>query len=258
MMPERDTTQTLLTRRKLTRAIADLVKAEVTEHLATLGPLFQPHTLFGDHVEGGLKGSTRRADQALKEVQAAYEAIAPAKPFNLRRELATPFGLSSTALEITPVDYVHMAEAASGRRRIMVRRPLTWTLSYSGYSPARLREVLDPRVRGDELQRFIVSHLLLQQVVQQQAGVARILEAMHFKLATETTPEFGELPVTRIAVDISTERPSDDVVIESADLTGMDSFEEVVSADDIALLQDRLKERLLAIVRTHTPDVLAI
>src|SRR3990170_3920796 len=107
-MPERDITQTLLTRRKLTRAIADLMRSEIRDHLATLGPLFQPQLIFGDHFEGGLKGSTRRADQALKDVQAAYEAIAPAKPFSLRRELSLPLGLSSTALEMIPLDYLHV------------------------------------------------------------------------------------------------------------------------------------------------------
>ena len=43
-MAERDSIQSLLVRRKLTRAIADVVRAELTQHLATLTPLFQAHT----------------------------------------------------------------------------------------------------------------------------------------------------------------------------------------------------------------------
>ncbi len=50
-------------------------------------------------------------------------------------------------------------------------------------------------------------------------------------------------------------RPSDAVVVESAELTGMDAFEEVVNVDDIARLQDPFKERLLEIARKHTPEL---
>jgi len=44
------------------------------------------------------------------------------------------------------------------------------------------------------------------------------------------------------------------VVVESAELTGMDAFEEVVNVEDIARLPDPLKERLLEIVRLQTPE----
>ncbi len=47
-------------------------------------------------------------------------------------------------------------------------------------------------------------------------------------------PQFGDLPITRIGVPISTIRPSDAVVIESAEMTGMDAFEEIVKVEDIA------------------------
>jgi hypothetical protein len=258
-MSGRDSIQSLLTRRKLTRAIADVVRTQITEYLATLGPLLRPHTVFGDHIEGGQKGSTRRADQALKDVQAQYEAIAPTKPFNLRRELSLPFSFSSPGIEITPVDYVHVPEAGSGAgtRRITVRRPLTWTMSYTGYAPTRLPELLDPRVRGEELQRFILSYLFMQQVIATQTGVARVLEALHFPVTVTKAPDFGDLPITRIGVGVSTERPADAVVVESADLTGMDSFEEVVNVEDIALLRDSLKERLADIARQHAPELAA-
>lgn len=256
-MPERDTIQSLLTRRKLTRAIADLVRAEAKDHLATLTPLFQPQLVFGDHVEGGMRSSpTRRADQAIKDVQAAYEVISPAKPFNLRRELSVPFGLPSTTLEVSPVEYVYAAAGPTGTRHILVRRPLIWAISYAGYAPGRLPELLDARVRGEELQRFIVSHLALQQVIKQQTGLTRLFEALHLRLGTTTIAALGELPVNCIELAVGTELPPDDVILDSADLTGMDSFEEVIRPDDIAQLQDGVKERLLAIVAAQASDPL--
>ena len=44
-------------------------------------------------------------------------------------------------------------------------------------------------------------------------------------------------------------------MIESAELTGMDAFEEVVKVEDIARLGDPLKERLLEIARQQAPEL---
>jgi len=74
-------------------------------------------------------------------------------------------------------------------------------------------------------------------------------------LTTTKAPEFGELPITRIGIGISTSRPSDALVIESAELTGMDVFEEVVKVEDIAGLGDPLKERLVEIARQRAPEL---
>jgi hypothetical protein len=252
-MSDRDNIQSLLALRKLTRAIADAVRTQITEHLTTLTPLFRPHTVLGDHIIGGVKESTRRAEQAFKEVQALHDAIAPTKPFNLRRELTSPINFAPSGLEITPVDYVHVVQAGSEARRITVRRPLTWTLSYAGFSPARLADLADPKVRGEELQRFIISYLLLHAVTTHQRGLTQIFEALRLPITTAKTPEFGDLPLTRIGVAVSTFRPADTVVLESAELTGIDAFEEVVNVEDIARLTDPLKDRLVEIARPHVP-----
>ena len=74
-------------------------------------------------------------------------------------------------------------------------------------------------------------------------------------ITTTKLAQFGDLPITRIASSITTMRPADDVVLESAELTGMDAFEEVANADDTSRLQDSLKERLLEIVRQQTPEL---
>lgn len=250
-MSDRDSIQSLLALRKLTRAIADAVRTQIGEYLATLSPLFRPQTVLGDHIVGGIKESTRRADQALKEVQALHETVSPARPFNLRRELTVPINFAAGPIEITPVDYVH----AAGGRRIVVRRPLTWTLSYAGYSPTRVPELV--ATRGEELQRFIVSHLLLNAVVTHQRGLMQVFEALRLPITTTKTPELGELPVTRIGIGVSTFRPSDTVVLESAELTGIDAFEEVVNVDDIGTLDDPLKDRLTEIARQHAPALTA-
>jgi hypothetical protein len=249
-MDGRDSMQSLLVRRKLTRAIADIARAQMTEHLATLAPLLRPRAVLGDYVDDGVKESTRRSDKAFKELQALYENLASTKPFNLPRELTLPLRLTGSGLEITPVDTAYTIPSGADTRTIMVRSPLTWTLTYAGYTPTRLPELIKSKLRaGEELAHVVVSYLLLHVVVTNSPGLLSVFDALHFPITTTTVPEFGPLPITRIGPAIATTRPSDDVMLQSAELTGMDAFEEVVNADDLARLRDPFKDRLLEIAR---------
>jgi hypothetical protein len=251
-----DSTQSLLVLRKLTRAIADVVRAQMTEYLATLAPLLRPKMILGDYIDGGAKESTKRADKALKELQALHETIAGTKPYNLPRELTLPIRLAGMGLEITPVDSPHVIQSGSVARTIMVRSPLTWTLTYAGFAPTRLPDLLKAKLRpGDELGQLVLSYLLMHVVTTNSPGLMQAFDALHFPITTVTSPEFGPLPITRISVDIATERPSDAVILQSAELTGMDAFEEVVKVDDLSQLRDPFKQRLLEIVRQQAPEL---
>ncbi len=257
-MNGRDSIQSLLALRKLTRAITDAVRVQMTEYLATLEPLLRPATVLGDYVQGAQKEVTRKADKAFRELEALYQTVAGTKPFNLPRELTPPLTLASPNLEITPVDYAHVAQAGSDSRTIMVRAPLTWTLSYTGYAPSRLQELLNMKLRSnDEVQRFVLNYLVMNIVTTNQPGVLHMLDALHLPISTIKLPEFGELPITRIGAAVPTTRPSDAVVIESAEVTGMNAFEEIVDLDAIARLRDPMRERLLDIARQHVPEMVS-
>ena len=142
-MNGRDSIQSLLALRKLTRAITDVVRVQMTEYLKTLTPLLRPKALLGDYVQGGPKEPSRKADKAFGDLQALYEIVAATKPYNLPRELTPPLSLSSVGLEITPLDYVHVAQSGGDTRKIKVRCPLTWVLTYTDFPPTRLQELLD-------------------------------------------------------------------------------------------------------------------
>jgi len=255
-MNGRDNIQSLLALRKLTRAITDVVRVQMTEYLRTLTPLLRPKAILGEYLQGGQKEPTRKADKAFKDLQALYEIVAGTKPFNLPRDLTPPLNFPALALEITPVDYVHVIQAEGVQRKITVRCPLTWVLTYNDFPPNRLRELLDTKARSvDEMQRFVLSYLIIHLVTTNEPGLMQIFDALHFPLTTSKVREFGELPVTRIGIGISTTRPSDAVILESAELTGMDAFEELVNVEEIARLPDPLKEKLLEIARLHVPEL---
>ena len=255
-MDRPDNIQSLLTLRKLTRAISELQRSQMVEHLATLTPLLRPKSVLGDYVQGGGKEPARRADKAFKDLQALYETVAAAKPFNLPRELKPPIDVPSVGLEVTPVEYLHVVQADGEHRSITVRSPLTWVLTYSGFAPARLRELLHSKERSnDDLQQFVLSYLAIHVVTSYQTGLTQILDALRFPVTTGKAAEFGELPITRIGGAISTSRAADDVMLQSAELSGMDAFEEVVNVRDIVDMRNPTRERLLEIVRAQAPEL---
>jgi hypothetical protein len=255
-MSGRDSTQSLLALRKLTRAITDVVRVQMTEYLKTLTPLLRPKAVLGEYVQGGAREPNRKADKAFGDLQALYETVAAAKPYMLPRELTPPLSITSVGLEITPLDYYHLAQAGADTRKIKVRCPLTWVLTYTDFPPTRLQELLDTKARSvEELQRFVLNYLVLHVAIKSEPALMQVFEALHFPLTTTKSKEFGELPITRIGIGIATTRPSDALIIESAELTGMDAFEEVVKVEDIARLADPLKERLLEIARQQAPEL---
>lgn len=255
-MNGRDNIQSLLVLRKLTRAITDVVRVQMTDYLRTLTPLLRPKALLGEYIQGGPKESTRKADKAFKDLQALYEVVAGTKPFNLPRELTPPLNFPALGLEITPLDYPHVIQTDNGPRRITVRCPLTWVLTYTDFPPNRLQELLATKARSvDEVQRFVLGYLIIHLATTNEAGLMQVFEALHFPLTTSKSKEFGELPMTRIGIDIGTTRPSDPVILESAELTGMDAFEELVNVEEIPRLKDPLKDRLLDVMRQHAPEL---
>jgi len=255
-MNGRDSIQSLLALRKLTRAITDIVRVQMTEYLKTLTPLLRPQVVLGEYIHGGQKEATRKADKIFKDLQSMYEAVAASKPYHLPRELNPPLDFPRVGLEITPLDYIHVIPQGGDNRRIKVRCPLTWVLTYTDFPPNRLQELLETKVRDtSEIQRFVLSYLVLHLLTTNEPGLMQIFESLHFPITSTKSPQFGELPITRIGVPIATTRPSDAVVVESAELTGMDAFEEVVQVEDITRMADPLKTRLLEIARQQAPEL---
>ena len=228
----------------------------MTEYLKTLTPLLRPTALLGEYAQGGPRDSSRKADKAFGDLQALYQTVAIVKPYNLPRELNPPLTFTTLGLEITPLDYYHVAQSGAETRRIKVRCPLTWVLTYADFPPTRLQEMVEAKARSvEELQRFVLHYLVLHLAATSDASLMRVFESLHFPLTTTKSREFGELPITRIGIGISTSRPSDALMVESAELTGMDAFEEVIKVEDIAGLSDPFKGRLIEIARQQAPEL---
>jgi hypothetical protein len=249
-MDERYNIQHLLALRKLTRGMADVLRSQMKELLSTLAPLLHPKVVFGNYVDGETYGTSRTGEKAFKEFRELYHTVAQSRPYNLPLEFKSPLEVINPQLEMTPLEYTHVATIGNESKTITVTSPLKWALTYSGFSPGRLKILLTERKRtGDELQQFVLHYLMMHIVVSKQVGVAQILKSLHFPLSSERSPEFGELPITYVSSAISTLRPPDDVLVESTEVSGMNAFEEVVQLEDVDKLRDHLKEQLVEIAK---------
>ena len=252
---ERYTTQRMLALRKVTRAVTELLRGQLKDHLSTLGPVFRPRTVLGEYAEG-TKDTVRGAEKTFKEFAALYEAVATAKPYSLPKEIKQPVEFDSSSLEILPLEYNHTARLGSESKEVVITSPLKWVLAYTGYGVEPLRRlVADSDRPSAEVKRFVV-HPLLLHVVAKQAGLSQLFESLHFPIRAERFPELGELPITVITSSISTLRPPDEVIIESTEIAGRDSFEEVVRMEDIGRMRSPLQDRLVEIVKSHDPKLL--
>jgi hypothetical protein len=247
-------TRKLLVLRKLTRAVAELLRGQLQDYLTTLTPLLRPKTVLGEYVGPPTKDkdNVAGADKAFKELQAQYDGLAAAKSYGLPRGLNPPLASLSTTLELTPLEYAHPVSTGAETKTVTVSTPLQWVVSYGGFTPKRLRETLAARDRmSADLQQVVLHALMLHAVVTRQSGVTRLLEALHFPMQTVRRPEFGDLPLVCVVAAVSTTRPPDEVLLESTELSGMNVFEEVVNAEDVLTLRDPLRERLLELVKSH-------
>jgi hypothetical protein len=250
--------QRLLKLRKLTRAIADLLRGQLIDYLATLRPMFLPRSIFGEYVQGGAKESVRGAEKVYLQLQSLYASVAKAKPYNLEQELRSPINLENSALEITPVEYSHIVTSDGQSKAVAVTSPFKWVLTYTGFSPARLQQLLaNPNRIDEETHRFVLHYTALRVALASHPGLPRLFEGLRFPIGSGRMPEFGELPLTYISSRISSIRPPDELIVESTEISGQNAFEEIVNLDDLRNLEDPIHTQLLELARSHGELIVA-
>ncbi len=248
--------QRLLSLRKLTRAIADLLRGQLKDHLSAMAPLFRPRNVLGDYVQGASKEGTRGSERALQELQRLYAAVAGSKPYHLANELKPPFEIINAMPEMSQVEYHHLAKSDAGNKTVLVTSPLKWTLIYAEYSPKKLKELLaNQNPNNEEMHRFILHYLVLHVMTVGHPGISKLFEALRFPISSGRLAEFGDLPLTNISACVSTIRPPDTVIIENTEISGQNAFEEIINLEDLRNLEDPLRSQLMELAGSHGADL---
>jgi hypothetical protein len=252
MSDEPFSTKRIIALRKLTRAVAGHLTALLREYLEAIGPQLRPRAVLGDYVEG-VREQVRGGEAAFKDVQTLYEKVGGPRKFDFARELEKPIELGNSALEITPVEYSHIARVGKETKTVLITAPLRWTLTYEGFSTKQFEKLRGDTTRtsGREIFDFYLHYIVLSIVANHQPRLMRLLDTLHFPVSSGTRSDLGELPLTFISSKISTLRPPDEVIIENTEISGVNVFEEVVNVEDLLKLRDPLQLKLLELAQTH-------
>ena len=246
----------LLQLRRVTSAVSKLLEDQLNNYLVTLAPLLQPRVVLGRHTRGS-DAKIRGSDQIFTELRELYLSVARSSPYGLRHALESPVSVESAVPTIVPAQYLHVVNGPSGSREITVVSPLRWILTYSGFTPARVRSALEKGsgdASGKELQQVVLQFSLMRIVTAHQSGLRALLTDLGYTISYGNESEFGELPLTHISTDVGTVRPPDDVVLQVSEVSGSMVFQELLNTEDVKKMRMPLKQRLLAELRRHTGD----
>ncbi len=240
----------LLALRSLTTPLAELFARQARDHLANLAPLVNPRALFGDLILGE-KNAVRGSNLAFQELNALYQPVAKSAALELQSELRPPLEIFGMTPELFPATYSYTP--AGFNKPITVITPLKWVLIYKDLGPHRLRELVANHARSDggELRSCVLNYLAMHMLANRRLGVAPILESLRFSVSSASSDEFGGLAITYLSAPIRTMRPPDELVVQSAQISGTNTFEEVVDPSSISSLTDPLRDEVLATVNQY-------
>ena len=250
MADEAYSTKRQLSLRRLTRAVSELVRSQMKEYLTLLGPHFRAKPIFGEMMSGA-KDYIKGAEANFKELKAAYESACQTAPFNAPKDFKTPLELTSETPELHVLEYTHEAKADGQTKQVNVTAPLKFVLTYTGFGPKQLKNLLGGAGTPSDVQEFILHTMILGIVLNRQSGVGKLLEALRFRISTAPVVGCGKLPFVHVTAAVPTVLPPDDVIIESTEISGTNAFEEVVDIKGLQGLRDPFKEAVLELARQH-------
>lgn len=249
----------LLELRKLTSAIGNFMQTRLLDYFSTLKPLFAPHTIFGNHTRsGGAEGTVKGEDKAFAELKSAYIEIAGSKLFNQPRELVSPISIKTSRPEVSQMEYPHETTVDGVTKTVTMISPLRWVLTYAGFNPAHLRSLIaqGDNVNDRQMQETLQHIMVMNSIMARNSGLTKLLSHLGFTTSTEHLSDCGNLPFTIINTPISTQRPSDQIILQFTQVSGSPVFEEVVNVQDIINMRTLLKDSLLDEVRKHAEHLL--
>jgi hypothetical protein len=244
----------LLALRTLTNALAEHFAGQARDYLANLGQLFQPRILLGDLIRYE-KCAVKGQEAAFQELLKRYQPLARPTALNVQAELKPPLDCYGGALELFPASYPYTPEGAT--KPVTIVSPLKWILGFKDQGPARLRELIAMHTRsgGNDLQTCALHFIAMQLLAERRPGPAPLLDALRFPLSAAPQPDLGGIPFVFLCAPLPSVRPPDLLILQTTQISGTATFEEVVDAERIAELNDPIRERVLALVTEHGGDL---
>jgi hypothetical protein len=234
----------LMTLRASTQAISGWLKSELADRLETVRPLLAARRLLGDHIKSAFRESVRDADKNFEKLQEAYRDVS-GSPFKLPSRLDSPIEPISTDLALHPWEYGHALE---GGKKVALRSPVRWIVSYEtpiSFEQVRTMLAGESARSEEDLKKFTLSALVMNMMVERNAGLVRLLESLRYTVERTTSSDTGKLPLVTISCPVQSFRPADNAIAAATSLSGVSIFEELVDKESIEGIEDPVRARLL-------------
>ena len=237
----------------LTKDVSKFCERQLRTYLDALAPLFRARRILGDHVEGSGREGAVGADQNLAELKEMFR-IACGRPIDLHRQLTTPIESLSTQLQINAWEYPCDVASGNDRKRITVRAPLSWVISYpSTYSFSMLRQVIagGHDREPNHIAAFVLRACVMSLMFEKLPGLKDVWEGLRYRVEIRKSKELGDVSLVTVSAPFPSIRPSDDVVFMASGLSGHNSFEEIIDLDAVRQMPDPCWDQIQKLLQPH-------
>ena len=232
--------------RRKTENVSRFLREQIVSYLEILRPLFAPERVFGKHAGG--KVDVPGTERALVELQQNYKPFTR-KPYDLPETLDPNWlTLVGNALELHPWEYAHSVQG----KPITMTSPVRWVVNYrANYTLAQVKSLLGAKetVRQDYLRQFVVNALVLQLVLNRNAGLVQLFHDLRYELKANDSAELKGLPLVTITSHLASFRPTDDLIAAATAFSGVPAFIELLDLEALRQPADPFQARLETLLK---------
>jgi hypothetical protein len=240
------TIEQLTSLRNKTEAASKLLDGQLKSYLETIKPLLAPRRVLGRHVAS--REDVNISDRMLDQLKAQYGQAVGRAPYGMTLEFPerTLTHLDNSTM-VYPIEYLHAATHGGNQKVLTITSPVRWVLTYeNGASPALVRQMLEGKVerRTETMKQFVVNALTMGLMIQTYPGLAKLLDALRYRVQSEVLTGFGNLPIITVHACLDSFRPPDDLLLTATALSGVPAFVELIQAESLRNYVDPLTEQL--------------
>jgi hypothetical protein len=189
--------------------------------------------------------------RAVAEVEKKYRQHG--KLFRLTEEFDSAWLTAiGNGIEAAPVGIHARDRKQPGPKKVTMTSPVRWIAAYASDTPvAELKRMLADKEqhRPEAICQFVVGTIVLQMVAEKNPGLLRLLSDLRFRWQIEPVPELRNLPIPTLSFSLPSFRPSDDLILEATEFSGIPAFIELIDVAAVRDIADPLKARIDELVR---------
>lgn len=232
--------------REISQKVSSHLLDELTRYLKTLTPLFSPRKVLGEYMAGATKDKVIGAEKNYSMIEERYKVIMR-DAFGFSAKLSSVVPVVSNKITLYNWEYLETFDETL----LTISSPTKWVLGFE--NAVNIKRLLQMKTENkkllqEEATAFVVSKLVMAQLIDNSPGLRNIVEGLGFKIIAGKIPECsGDLPYVILSAPFESFRPQDELVKMAAQFSGSSSFGELIDIADIEQMSYPKRDHLLAI-----------